>query len=240
MRTVASRFAGVRAARLQQQRCSTPSTTFRHPAPSSALHIAAGGGQFARPSAAVLGSVSPIRSLGRSGHAVRCYAVRQNRCALARTRPPTTGHFCVACRGSVWPDGVHFRISHIAQSFQELATTVAPALGIVLSNAMYMAPLKAVLDGRSEGKMPLATLPFAAQLMNCTLWSMFAFARQDMFIFWCGLQLVCSLLFFVAHVVLRAGPTHPAWCCRSSSSRPPCRSSPSRRACRWRRLRWLP
>lgn len=46
------------------------------------------------------------------------------------------------------------------------ATTFAPSLGLLATNAMYVAPLTAVLAARERGAMPMNALPFAVRCAN--------------------------------------------------------------------------
>ncbi|GLC44748.1 hypothetical protein PLESTB_000969000 [Pleodorina starrii] len=64
-----------------------------------------------------------------------------------------------------------------------LLKTVVPALGAVVSTAMYLAPLKAVLRAsRDKNLGELNPLPLSVTIANCIAWCCFGLLKHDPFV----------------------------------------------------------
>ena len=62
--------------------------------------------------------------------------------------------------------------------------TVAPAIGCLLANLMFLAPLPAVLKVRHRNELgPLNPLPFPLICVNCGLWLLYGAVTSDWFVF---------------------------------------------------------
>jgi len=65
-----------------------------------------------------------------------------------------------------------------------VATTVVPALGVALANAMMFSSFPAVLAARRRGSIEgMNIVPFAMTLANCLSWCLYALTIGDVFIF---------------------------------------------------------
>ncbi|GIL59783.1 hypothetical protein Vafri_14501 [Volvox africanus] len=64
-----------------------------------------------------------------------------------------------------------------------LLDTVTPALGAVVSTAMYLSPLKAVLRASREKSLgELNPLPFGVTIANCIAWLSYGLLKHDPFV----------------------------------------------------------
>lgn len=65
------------------------------------------------------------------------------------------------------------------------AAKIAPALGTVVANVMFLASLPAVLDARAAGALgDLNPVPWAMILANCVAWLHYGFLQGNPYIFW--------------------------------------------------------
>jgi len=65
-----------------------------------------------------------------------------------------------------------------------LLTTVAPALGAVIANGMFLAPLAAVNKARKDGTLgDLNPLPFPAIIGNCVAWLAYGYTTKNPYVF---------------------------------------------------------
>lgn len=66
------------------------------------------------------------------------------------------------------------------------ATTIfCPALGLAITNVMWLAPMKAVLEARKTKTLgELNPIPFAFTVLNCIGWVIYGLLLNNQFIFW--------------------------------------------------------
>jgi solute carrier family 50 protein (sugar transporter) len=65
-----------------------------------------------------------------------------------------------------------------------VTSVLAPALGTVLANIMWVSPIKAILEARASDNLGnLNPIPFAVTLINCIGWTMYAVLRGDLYLF---------------------------------------------------------
>ena len=65
-----------------------------------------------------------------------------------------------------------------------LLTKIAPFVGAVLANCMFLSPAKAVLKARAEGSLgELNALPFAVMIGNTAAWLGYSFASKNPYVF---------------------------------------------------------
>lgn len=70
-----------------------------------------------------------------------------------------------------------------AAPIMSIATTVAPAVGAVLTNGMFLAGVPAVQAARDKGSLgALNPLPFAMVLVNCVAWTSYGMLGGDPFV----------------------------------------------------------
>jgi len=76
-------------------------------------------------------------------------------------------------------------MSHASAFVDVLKKYLAPALGTLIANVMYFAPLKDVKQARRDGHLgELNPVPWPAINANCIAWIGYSYYTKDWFVFW--------------------------------------------------------
>lgn len=107
----------------------------------------------------------------------------------------------VAAAFHVPQSGARKRVIAVKAGF---ASTVAPTLGVALSNAMFLSAVPAVLDARKNGNLgDLNPVPWAFILANCIAWLHYSYVVQNPYAFASNaLGAVLGLFFTLTGVAL--------------------------------------
>lgn len=84
---------------------------------------------------------------------------------------------------------------------------VAPAMGTLMANAMFLAPLQAVRAAELRGVLaPLNTWPYPIIVANCLTWLAYSVVIRDWWLYWGNLPGAVLGLYFVLAVLPLAPP----------------------------------
>lgn len=79
------------------------------------------------------------------------------------------------------------------------ATTIlCPLIGLIITNIMWFAPMKAMLEARKTKQLgELNPLPFSITVLNCVGWTIYGVVIGDQFVFWSNILGICIGMFYV-------------------------------------------
>jgi solute carrier family 50 protein (sugar transporter) len=90
-------------------------------------------------------------------------------------------------------------------------TTLIPSIAIVITTAMWLSPLKAVLAARKSRELgDTNPYPYVATILNCIGYTSYGLMKKDEFLFWSNVTgLVLGLFYLINTMTIIAGKTKP-------------------------------
>uniref|UniRef100_A0A7S3NR04 Sugar transporter SWEET1 n=1 Tax=Aureoumbra lagunensis TaxID=44058 RepID=A0A7S3NR04_9STRA len=96
------------------------------------------------------------------------------------------------------PSSLHSSVANGGAEENKFATTIAPTIGVIVANGMFLSSLPAVLDARSIGSLgSLNPIPWAFIWANCVAWLHYSVIIKNKYAFFSNALGAFLGLFFV-------------------------------------------